>query len=107
MKIKISEEFSMEPFSREHGIVFRDNILLPKLVKACNSKEKLTIDFDDCFGCSTVFLREVFGGLVIIYRYKKETILKNIDFISKDDECLVEYINKYLDEAEEIKKQKR
>lgn len=106
-KIKISEDFSVSPCTRDDAVRFRDDILLPRLVKACNIKKKLTIDFDDCFGYSTVFLREVFGGLVEIYRYKKETILQNIIFISRDNERLVEYINKYLDEAEkEIKKQR-
>ena len=105
MKIKISEEFSTEPFGRLDGILFRDMILMPKLVRSHNTKEKIIIDFDDCYGISTVFLDEVFGGLIRIYKYNKKTILKRIKIISNDDETIPELIEKYLNQAEkDIKK---
>ena len=106
-KIKISEEYSDNPCTTIDGVIFRDVILFPYLVKAINNKEKIIIDFDDCYGVGLPFLKEVFGGLIRIYNYKKKIILNAIEFISRDDERLVEYINKYLDEAEkEIKKQR-
>ena len=106
-KIKISEEYSDNPCTTIDGVIFRDVILFPYLVKAINNKEKIIIDFDDCYGVGLPFLKEVFGGLIRIYNYKKKIILNAIEFISRDDERLVEYINKYLDEEEkEIKKQR-
>ena len=108
MKIKILEEFSDSPCSREDGKLFRDTILLPKLVISQNQKEKLIIDFDDTYGVGIPFLKEAFGGLIEIYKYDKKTILKDIEFISRDDETLINRVHRYLEQAEnDIKNNKR
>ena len=99
MKIKILEEFSDSPCSREDGKLFRDTILLPKLVISQNQKEKLIIDFDDTYGVGIPFLKEAFGGLIEIYKYDKKTILKDIEFISRDDETVPKRIKDYLDQV--------
>ena len=59
MKIKILEEFSDSPCSREDGELFRDTILLPKLVISHNMKEKLIIDFDGTYGVGIPFLNTI------------------------------------------------
>ena len=104
MKIKISEDFSKEPYGRLDGSIFRDMILMPKLVYSHNTKEKIIIDFDDCFGTCTAFLEEAFGGLIRVYKYNKKTILKKIEIVSNDDETVPELIEKYLTNAEKYNK---
>ena len=107
-KIKISEEYSDNPCTTIDGVIFRDVILFPYLVKAINNKGKIIIDFDDCYGVGLPFLREVFGGLIRVYNYKKKTILNTVEFISRDDETLIESVHRYLNQAEnDIKNNKR
>ena len=98
--IKVSEDFKKNPWGEDDARIFRDMILIPKLVN-CDRGEKVTIDFDDCYGVSWVFLGEVFGGLISEYGFKKKNILKKIHIISRDDELIHELIIRYLDRAEE------
>ena len=102
--IKISEEFTKEPYKKEDGIIFRDIILMPRLVRTHGTKNKISIDFNDCFGFTTVFIDEVFGGLIRNYGYDKKTIMSRINIISDDDETIPSLIEKYLNKAEQEKR---
>ena len=60
-------------------------------------KEKLFIDFDNCYGFASSFLEESFGGLV---RDTKSTKIKDILEIKSDDrDDLKEWVYKYIDKA--------
>ena len=105
IKINIAEDFSRMPGARHasegefSGDEFRDNILYPKYVEACNKNEKLLVILDGCYGYATSFLEESFGGLV--RRLKQKGILERIDLVSEEDESLIELIQQYVEEAEE------
>ena len=103
-KIKICDDFSDAPGGRYinegefSGEEFREQLLLPNLIKAEKDNEKLEIDFDGCYGFSTSFLEEAFGGLVRCCRRKG--ILKIINIVSTEDEGLKDLVEKYILSAE-------
>ena len=105
--IKIKDDFSDTPGGRYikegefSGEEFREKILLPAYVKAQNDGEKLTIDFDDCYGYGTSFLEEAFGGLV--REHGKMGVLDHLILISREDETIPGLIKKYI-QAEEKKR---
>lgn len=102
--INISKDFSDTPGGRYKkegmysGEEFRDTILLQAYEKIENTPDKLTINFDNCFGFATSFLEEAFGGLVRVH-HKRDTY-KKYNIISNDDETIPELIEKYISEAE-------
>lgn len=104
IKIKICNDFSDTPGGRFRnegkysGEEFREKILFPKYEDAEKKGEKLTIDFDGCFGFGTSFIEEAFGGLV--REHNKRGILNNIIIISQEDETIPDNIKKYIEEAE-------
>lgn len=104
IEIKISSDFTDTPGGRERaegeysGEQFREEILVPKYEEAERKGEKLSIDFDDCFGFGTSFLEEAFGGLV--REHHKKQILKRIIIISHEDKTIEKNINKYVKAAE-------
>lgn len=104
IQINICKDFSDTPggrYKREgnfSGEEFRENILLPKYNYALESGEKLSINFDGCFGFGTSFLEEAFGGLVRVH--KKKNILSHILLISEEDETVPELIEQYVNDAE-------
>lgn len=104
MRIKISEDFTDAPGPRfikqgeYSGEYFRENMLIPYLKRSIDNKEKLIIDFDDCFGYPTSFLEEAFGGLK--EEFSKDIILNNIEFISNDEEGLVDEVKGYIESDE-------
>ena len=106
MKIKIAVDFSINTGGRYikdgdfSGELFRDELLIPKLMEAIGKKEKLIIDFDGGYGYSPSFVEESFGGLIrkgLNYR----DILSAIKIISFEDISLIDDINKYLKDEEE------
>lgn len=104
MLIKIAEDFSITPGGREikegpySGELFRKDLLSPKYEKAIQKGEKLTVDFDGCFGYATSFLEESFGGLV---RERKEKgILKNIELVANEDLSIPRLVHEYVEKAE-------
>ena len=104
MFIKISTDFTDTPGGRDikegpfSGEQFRKEILSPKYAEALKKGEKLTVDFDGCFGYATSFLEESFGGLV---RERQEKgILNHINLISNDDLSVYRLVNDYVQKAE-------
>lgn len=101
MKIILAKDFSISPGGRYKkygpysGEEFRESILVPKMSEALANNEKLTIDFDNIFGCSTGFLEESFGGLTMYFA--KEDILNTLVIIANDDirikEDIINYVN--------------
>ncbi len=104
MTIQICKDFSDTPggrYIREgeySGEKFREEILLPKYNEAEKVGEKLSIDFDGCYGFGTSFLEEAFGGLV--RNHGKEKVLDRLLIVSKEDETIPGLIEKYVKEAE-------
>lgn len=102
--INICNDFSDTPGGRYKkegtysGEEFRETLLLPAYEKIEHTQDKLTINFDNCFGFATSFLEEAFGGLVRVH-HKKNSLKKYI-IISNDDETIPELIEKYITEAE-------
>lgn len=105
-KLVIATAFSETPGGRTpkegefSGEEFRDNILEPAYKESVTNNEKLTIDFDGCYGFGTSFLEEAFGGLVRKYRYLG--VMNNLILISNDDETILVNVPKYI-KAEEKK----
>ena len=97
MKIIVSKDFSREPWSPGQGKDFMTEHLLPKYTLSKKRKEKLVIDFDGCYGIGTAFLEQAFCGLVL--SLQDEKILKNMEFISNDDESVPNLIEKYVKSA--------
>lgn len=103
--LKIAVEFSETPGVREEiegdfpGEEFLKKHLLPKFEQALRENKKLVVDMDDTAGYPTSFLEAAFGGLVRHY-HDKRLILRNIEFISKDDPFMVDDIIEYVNEAE-------
>jgi hypothetical protein len=107
MKIKIAEDFSRIPGARFlsegdfPGEVFREKVLLPKLLEAIEGGHKLDIDLDGTAGLGTSFLEESFGGLIRVDKIDYNQILKTIVLISIDDPDYKDEIMDYLKEAYE------
>lgn len=68
--ISISRDFSPSPAGRYksdgpfNGERFRQEILIPAIRGAVESREELTVDFSGADSYSSSFLEEAFGGLV-------------------------------------------
>lgn len=105
MTINIAKDFSETPGGRFitegpfSGEDFRIRLLSPMYIEAVDKGEKLTIEFDGCYGYATSFLEEAFGGLVRERREKG--IIRNMVFISNDDVTVPKLIEKYVANAEE------
>lgn len=100
MKIKISKDFSDTPSGRYEkdspfsGERFYRELLLPRF-EHCHMKNKfLTIDFDDCYGFTSVFLEEVFCSLRKLY--SADEIFSTIRLISTQDPMLIGIINEIV-----------
>lgn len=98
--IKVSTDYSGLPHERIMGTEFRDSILIKKYEEAERNNDILEIDFDDCYGVSTVFLEIAFAGMVL--KYHKRGILKKIKIISIEDETIPDNIEKYIKIAEQV-----
>ena len=93
-KISIALDYSETPGGRYikdgkySGEDFRTEMLKPSYVKAKESREKLTIDFDGSFGYPTSFIDEAFGGLA--REFPEDNVLEYLDFISNEQPSLIE-----------------
>lgn len=96
--IKVSTDFSGNPHDCISGATFRDSILIRKYEEAERNNDILEINFDDCYGIGTAFLKEAFSELVKMYQ--KSKVLKRIKIISTEDETIPELIKKYIKDAE-------
>lgn len=70
MKICLGKDFSDVPGARfirqgdNSAELFRDTILVPKLIEAVYNDVTLEVNLDGTAGCCASFLEEVFGGLI-------------------------------------------
>lgn len=105
--IQICKDFSDAPGGRyekegEHsGEEFREKVLYPQIKDLVDHKDrndKVTINFDGCYGFGTSFLEEAFGGLV--RKYHIIGLMKYIEIESKEDETIPRLVEKYILEAE-------
>jgi len=96
MRIKISHDFSETPGARYYGDgdysgqEFFETVLLEAFEKSIKNKEKLEIDFDDCYGFTSSFLSESFGRLSLDFGAQK--VRENIRLISNQDPILPKQI---------------
>ena len=100
MIIRISRDYSDTLGARNisdgdfSGEDFRENYLLPLYLKAKDSGEKITIDFDGGCGNPVSFVEEAFGGLA--RKFGSESVLATLEFISNDQEDLVDEVIDYI-----------
>lgn len=89
MIIKISTDFTDTPGARYYtdgefsGQEFYEKVLCIKFKQCKDGKEKLTVDFDGCYGFAPSFLSESFGRLSD--DFGKEYVLQNLCMISNQD----------------------
>lgn len=104
--ISVARDFSPTPGSRYEsegdfsGEVFRRDCLLPAVREAIASHSTLTINLDGTAGYATSFLEEAFGGLVRVEGHKIEDLRKVLQFVSLEEDYLVDDIWLYIDEAQ-------
>ncbi len=102
--VKISN-FSITPGSRYKSEgnfsaeEFREDILIPAFNEAVEAGKKLVIDLDGTIGYGTSFLEAVFGGLA--RQFGVEIVLATLEFVSNEEEYLVEDIKNYINETYE------
>lgn len=104
IRIEISKIFSETPGGRYisdgpfSGELFRDTVLVHAVDQALYAGVKLEINFDGCYGFSTGFLEEAFGGFV--RKYKVFNLFDMLIIISTEDENLPNQIKEYIHDAE-------
>lgn len=99
------KDFSITPGSRyrdegkkaHSGQEFREDFLEPKFKEALQSDKLLIVNLDGTIGYGTSWLEEVFGGLA--RNYGIEEVLNRIEFISEEEEYLIEDITQYIRDA--------
>ncbi len=112
IEIKISRDFSPTPGPRyikesdinNSGEAFRKTVLYPKFKQALSEHKKMVVDLDGTAGFGTSFLEESFGGLIRVENMEYETIIKNLEIISNEEDFLKEDILNYLNDAEQARK---
>ena len=110
IEIKISRDFTPTPGPRyiresdidNSGESFRQKILYPTFKQALDAKKKLIVDLDGTAGYGTSFLEESFGGLIRVEKMEYKTIVNNLELISKEEDFLIDDIQHYLKDAEQI-----
>jgi len=96
--IKISKDFSPFPAGRYttdgnySGEKFRNDILIP----AIENNDSVCINFDGGIGYGSIFLEEVFGGLIRL-GYNSQPLIQQLQFISKYDPLLISEVLSYLE----------
>ena len=102
------KNFSIVPGSREldegkkahSGEEFRNVYLEPEFKKVLNNDSKLIVNLDGTIGYGTSWLEEVFGGLA--RTYGSEIVKKKLLFISEEEPYLIDDINEYIEDAQEL-----
>lgn len=98
--VSIATDFSDAPGGRYSieglysGELFRENILIPKYLKAKENGVKLLVDLDGTYGYATSFLDEAFGKLS--EKYGKDNVLDILEFKSNDQPGLIVKIKEYI-----------
>lgn len=112
MTINIAKDYTETPGGRyiDEGLYsgedFRNQLLEPKFIESIMKNERLIINLDGCYGFSTGFLEEAFGGFVR-KGYDGETFLASLIFISYDNPKVITEIEKYIKEAIMVEKMTR
>lgn len=102
--ISIANDFWPFPAGRTpgdgdyNGQVFRENILLPKLMKAIAEGSHLLVSLDGLKSCGSSFLDSAFGGLVRYEKIDKQLLNKTlrVEFTSHALERYNVAIEKYI-----------
>ncbi len=108
IQISVCRDFSRTPGPRlieegeDSGQLFREKVLAPKLNEALASDSVLVVDLDGTAGYGTSFLEEAFGGLIRESRFRLDALSKAIQFISMEEEYLLNDIKVYMQEAADL-----
>lgn len=100
--INVAKDFTEEPglrykiLSEYSGELFRESLLLPKLMAAIEADEVLFVDLDDTYGYPPSFLEESFGGLCDYLEWDSEKILSHLQIKSEDEPSLITDIDGYI-----------
>src|SRR6187431_2318349 len=102
------KDFSITPGSRykdegkkaHSGEEFRESFLEPVFKEIMNTDNHLIINLDGTIGYGTSWLEEVFGGLTRTYGEK--IVLEKLQFISEEEDYLIEDIIQYIKDAEKL-----
>lgn len=78
------------------GEEFREEILVPLIRQAQQENKKILVDLDGTTGYATVFLDEVFGGVV---REFGSNVIELFGFKSDEEEYLIDDIKEYMERA--------
>lgn len=106
MLLKIATAFTTAPGPRHvsegkfSGEQFRKELVLPKIIEACEKNEVLTIDLDGTSGYGTSFLEESFGGLIREDKLSLSTLNSVLKFVSTEEPDLLSEIQEYMNDAE-------
>jgi len=101
MQVNVGTDFSLNPAGRfaddgpASGEIFRDRILVPKLMKG----SIVDVYLDDAEGYGSSFLEEAFGGLVRNKKFAASDLHSRLNIFSID-ESMIEEIWEYIDSAE-------
>ena len=99
-QIVISKDFSKSVGARNRedgpfsGQEFYETLLEPMFLKAKESKDKLTVNFDGGYGYSPSFIDESFGQLG--RKFGEQTVLNTLLFISEDEPTLIDGVRKKI-----------
>ena len=113
MYIKFVDVFTDTPGVRYRkdgkfsGEEFRDEILIPCLIRCISLNEKLYLDLDGAYGYPPGFIDEVFGGLIRMNLFKTRTIKEKLVIISDEAEYLKNEIKRDMEEGKKYVKHKR
>lgn len=108
MNISVAQNFSEIPAGRfsadgpYSGQRFREEILVPELVKAQKTNSILDVSLEGVEGLSSSFLEEAFGGLVREESFDKNELRKILK-VSAESNVYKPYIRviwEYIDEAQ-------
>ena len=90
IRLNVANKFTPFPMGRyrEDGKrsaqVFREDILLPKILHALQKNDILELDFNGMKGINPSFMREAFCALVSKHGLPSDDVLKVLRFSSKD-----------------------
>lgn len=99
MEIKIAEDYTEIPSGKINGFALSINHIIPAIYKSKKSNEKLKLNLDGTYGYSTVFLKSMIQTVIDFYG---NGAWKDIEIISKEEPYLIQDINNYIKEAENV-----
>jgi hypothetical protein len=111
IRLEVAKAFSRTPGSRYiregdySGELFRRDVLHPMIKQAIAERKVLNVDLDGTAGYGTSFLEEAFGGLVRQNFFTAEELRGVLRLTSTEEPYLVEDIESYINEADELRRQ--